>query len=247
MRFFNILLLLLIVSSFSSCKKKDLGDCFVSTGEITEEVRETESFNKIIVHDNIDIIIEPGTSELLTVTAGKNLLNKIITEIDSNTLTISNNNSCNWVRDFSVPITVHISISNLNEIEYRSIGDINCTDTIFSDSLIINIYEGAGTLNLLTNSYLVRTNLHYGTADIKVSGRCNLSFVYSASFGLIDNRYLISKQVYVRNKSSNDIYVNALSTIGAATEGIGNIYYFGNPENISFNQIGSGQLIKLSQ
>jgi len=247
MRFLNILLLLLIVSSFFSCKKKDLGDCFVSTGEITEEVRESESFSKIIVNDNIDIIIEPGTSELLTVIAGKNLLDKIITEIDGDTLTISNNNSCNWVRDFSVPITVRIPISNLSEIEYRSIGDINCTDTIFGDSLIINVFEGAGTLNLLTNSYLVRTNLHYGTADIKVSGRCNLSYVYSASFGLIDNRNLISKQVYVGSKSSNDVYVNALSTIAATTEGIGNIYYFGSPENISFNQIGSGQLIKLSQ
>jgi len=247
MRFLNILLLLLIVSSFFSCKKKDLGDCFVSTGEITEEVRETERYSKIIVRDNIEIVLSPSSSNLLTVSAGKNLINKIVTEINGDTLIISNNNSCNWVRDFDVPITVYLPVSQLEEIEYRSIGDINCTDTIFSDTLEINVFEGAGTLNVLTNSYLVRTNLHYGTAEIKVSGRCNLSYVYSASFGLIDNRYLISKQVYVGSKSSNDVYVNALSTIAATTEGIGNIYYFGNPENISFNQIGSGQLIKLSQ
>lgn len=247
MRVINYSLIFLVLVLFSSCEKNNLGDCFKSTGEITEEVREIESFTKIIIHDNVEIVLTPSTSNLLTVSAGKNLIDKIITEQIADTLIISNNNSCNWVRNYSTPIKVLVPINGLSEIEYRSIGDIICTDTIFSDSLNINVREGAGTLNILTNSYLVRSNLHYGTADIKVSGRCHLSYVYSASFGLIDNRFLISNQVYVGNKSSNDIYVTAVSTIAATIEGIGNIYYFGNPPNYSFNQIGSGQLIKLSQ
>ena len=244
MRLFNYFLILLITVTFSSCKKKNLGDCFKSTGEITEDIREIGEFSKIIVRDNVEVILVPESSNTLTVSAGKNLMSKIVTETDGNTLTISNNNSCNWVRDFSVPIKVHISVSKLNEIEYRSIADISCTDTIFSDSLIINVYEGAGTLNILTNSNIVRSNLHYGTADMKVSGRCNLSFIYSASFGLVDNRNLISKMVYVTTKSSNNLYLNAQRSLTASIENIGNIYYSGNP-NISLQQSGSGQLIKL--
>ena len=247
MRLLNLILILFIVSSFSSCKKKDLGDCFKSTGEITEQVREIGHFTKIVVRDNINLILSPVESDVLNVSAGKNLLDKIVTEKTGDTLVISNNNSCNWVRDFSVPITVYLSVDQLYEIEYRSIGDINCTDTIFCDTLRVNVYEGAGTLNILTNTYQLHTSLHYGTADIKLSGRCMLSYVYSAGWGLIDNRALISNQVYVGNKSSNDIYLRAENTLAATIEGIGNIYYIGNPENISFSQIGSGQLIKLDQ
>lgn len=247
MRFLNLILLLLVVSSYSSCKKKDLGDCFKSTGEIIEQQREVGEFSKIILLDNVNLVLSPSESDMLIVSAGENLMDKIITEVNDNALTVSNTNSCNWVRDFDVPITVYLSVGRLNEIEYRSIGDINCTDTIFSDTLEINVYEGAGTLNILTNTYQLRTSLHYGTADIKLSGRCRLSYVYSAGWGLIDNRALISKQVYVGNNSSNDIYLSAVHTLAATVQGIGNIYYTGNPENISFNQIGSGQLIKLEQ
>lgn len=247
MRILNIILLIFIVSAFSSCKKKNIGDCFKSTGEITEQDREVGQFTKIIVHDNVNLVLENSESGILTVSAGENLLDKIITQKNGDTLVISNNNSCNWVRDFNIPITVYLPVSNLSEIAYRSIGDINCTDTIFSDTLYINVFEGAGTINILTNTYAIHTSLHYGTADIKLSGRCTLSYVYSAGWGRIDNRALISKQVYVGNISSNDIYLRAENTLAATIDGIGNIYYTGNPANISFNQIGSGQLIKLDQ
>jgi len=247
MRTLNIFLLLLIVSSFSSCKKKDLSDCFKSTGEIIEQSRDVGRISKIILRDNVNLVLEPSESDMLTVSAGENLMDKIVTEKNGDTLTVSNSNSCNWVRDYEVPITVYLSSGHLSEIEYRSIGDINCTDTIFSDTLIIDVLEGAGTLNILTNTYQLHSSLHYGTADIKLSGRSRLSYVYSAGWGLIDNRALISEQVYVGNKSSNDIYLNAEYTLAATIEGIGNIYYVGNPENITFNQIGSGQLIKLEE
>ena len=113
MHLFNYFLILLIAVTFSSCKKKNLGDCFKSTGEITEEVRETDTFSKIIVRDNIEVILSPSTTNSITVSAGKNLIDKIITETNGDTLLISNNNSCNWVRDFSVPIKVHIPVGRL--------------------------------------------------------------------------------------------------------------------------------------
>ena len=77
-----------------------------------------------------------------------------------------------------------------------------------------------------------------------MSGRCNLSFIYSASFGLIDNRNLKSEMVYATTKSSNNLYLNANRNLTASIENIGNIYYSGSPI-ISLQQSGSGQLIKL--
>jgi hypothetical protein len=245
MRFLNILLLLTICFTFSSCKKTNLGDCFKSTGKIIEQERDLGEISRIIIHDNVNVVFTHNQSKNVIVSAGENIIDKIITEKNGDTLDISNTNSCNWVRDFSVPITVYLPGDKINKIDYRSIGNISCADTIFCDSLFVDVYEGAGTLDILVHSFLVHTAIHYGTAEIQLSGICNLCFVYSAGWGLIDNRDLISNQVYVGNKSSNDIYLHAERILAATCEGIGNIYYFGTPENISFNQIGSGKLIKL--
>lgn len=246
MRLLNIIFLSLIICSFS-CKKKNLGDCFKSTGDLVEQEREMSTFSKIIINNNVNVLLDPSLSNKIIVSAGENLLDKITTEYNADTLVISNNNSCNWVRDFSVPITVSLPLSQLNNIEYRSIGDINCADTIYCDTLTVNVFEGAGNLNILVNAYQIHSSLHYGTADILISGRCSISYIYSASFGLIDNRNLYCSLVYANNKSSNDLYLRAEKTLAATIESIGNIYYVGSPESISLNQIGSGSLIELSE
>jgi hypothetical protein len=245
MRFFKIFMVLLISVVFYSCKK-DPGDCFKSTGEVIKEERQFEDFSTIVLNDNIDLLLIPSNSNTLTVSAGKNIMSKIITETKGDTLVISNNNSCNWVRSYSVPIEVSLPVNHLNEIIYQAIGNINCSDTIFSDSLSINVIEGAGDINIITNSYLSRANIHYGTADLKLRGVCVLSFVYSVSFGLVDNRELKASQIYAITKSSNDIYLNAQNILSIEIGNIGNVYYKGNPE-ISLSGSGSGQLLKLDE
>jgi len=245
MRLFTSFTILLIILGFYACKK-DSGNCFKSTGEIITEERQFNDFTTIVLNDNINLLLTPSPSNSLTVSAGKNLMNKIITEVKGDTLTISNNNSCNWIRSFNIPIDISLPIKRLDEIIYQSIGNISCSDTIFSDSLSINVIEGAGSINILTNSYLTRANIHYGTADINLSGRCVLSFVYSVSFGLVDNRNLKALQIYAITKSSNDIYLNASSHMAVEIGNIGNVYYKGNP-NISLSGSGSGQLLKLEE
>jgi len=245
MRLFTLFMILLIVMGFSSCKK-DPGDCFKSTGEVITEDRQIEDFSIIVLNDNVDLLLTSSNSNTLTVSAGKNLMSKIITETSGDTLTISNNNSCNWIRSYNVPIEISLPVNHLTEIIYQSIGNINCSDTIFSDSLSINVIEGAGDINILTNAYLTRANIHYGTADLKLSGNCVLSFVYSVSFGLVDNRELKASQIYARTKSSNDIYLNAQNLLSVEIGNIGNVYYKGNPE-ISLSGNGGGQLLKLNE
>lgn len=245
MRLFTLFTILLMTLGFSSCEK-DPGDCFKSTGEVVTEERQFEDFTTIILNDNINLLLIPSPSNTLSVSAGKNLMSKIITKVNGDTLTISNNNSCNWIRSYNVPIDISLPIKQLNEIIYQSIGDISCSDTIFSDSLSVNVIEGAGNINILTNSYLTRANIHYGTANLNLSGRCVLSFVYSVSFGLIDNRNLEALQIYAITKSSNDVYLNAKNHMAVEIGNIGNVYYKGNP-TITLSGSGSGQLLKLNK
>jgi len=240
------IIIVLVVLNAISCNKANTFDCFKSTGKIVKVERAVGNFNSILLNDNINLFLRQADQNKLEVEAGNNLLPKIITSVnEEGVLEISNENSCNWVRSYDKPLNVYLDFVTLDTLEYRSIGDVSNVDTIRMDTIVINVREGAGTIALTVHTYKINTNLHYGTADIVTSGISVLNFDYLAGYGKIDNSALLSKQVYLENKSSNNIYVNARLTLEATINNIGNVYYKGNPPNILVTGTGSGKLIKI--
>lgn len=241
-----LVLLAIVLISGISCNKSPVSDCFVSTGSIKTEVRVIEDFHSIMLQDNINLYLKQNDKNKLVLEAGSNLMSKIVTEVnDEGILEIKNDNRCNWVRSYDKPINVYLDFVRLDTLIYKSIGTVTNEDTIQSDTLILEVMEGAGLLALTVDTYKFTANLHYGTADIVTSGRTNISFGYLAGAGKIDNRSLKSGLVYLSNKSSNDIYVYATTGIEVTIDNIGNIYYLGNPSEIKRDGIGNGELIKL--
>ncbi len=241
-------ILTLALASFTSCKKGAITDCFYSTGKMSTEDRSIDNFNSILLQDNVNLILIKSENNSIKVEAGSNLINKIKTEVSENgVLVIKNDNNCNWIRSYESPVNVYLNYIDIDSIEYRSIGDINTVDTLLTDTLWLSVNEGAGQINLELNVLRLYCALHYGTADIVLGGISGLSFVYSASFGLIDMINLESNFMYVNNRSSNDIYLTAKTHLGATIENIGNIYYAGNPLTVNLERTGSGELIKIDE
>jgi hypothetical protein len=237
-------LFLLLLSS--GCEKTPVLDCFVSTGTIIKEERQVGQFEAVVLKDNINLVLIQSNSNRLVVEGGKNLMRKIVTEVENDSvLTIRNDNRCNWVRNYDKPITVFLEFRQLESLEYRSIGDVINEDTLWLDSLHLDVREGAGKIKLTVNTPLVYCNLHYGTADIVMEGNANLGYFFGDGFGRIDNRDFLVSQVFVTNRSSNDMYLHAELRLGATIENIGNIYYRGNPPDLGLNRVGAGQLIKI--
>ena len=243
----NLLILLtFVLVLFTSCKKGGVTDCFHTTGNITKEERSIESFNNILLKDNVNLILNKSESNSITVEAGSNLLDGIITQVgDNGVLEIRNDNRCNWIRSFDNPINVYLDYIDIDTFEYRSIGNVSTTDTLTTDTLWLKVLEGAGEINMKLNVNRLYCALNYGTADIILEGNCGLAFVYSASFGLINMFDLESTFVFINNRSSNDVYVRATNQLGVTIENVGNVYYAGNPPIVNLNRTGSGELIKL--
>lgn len=236
-------LLVLIGMITNSCTKTDHLDCLKGTGSDITESRDVSSFNKIVLNDNVNLVITQDTNISIQVTAGEKLIGKVGTDISNNVLSITNNNTCNWVRSFDREIIVYVGINNLNQIEYRGSGDITSTNEIKSDSLLLQIWEGAGTIDLQVNTQRNYIYFHIGTADVFYSGKTHLSYVSAASFGPIDARNLKSTYTYIGNSGSNNCFVGADLALEASISSIGNIYYFGNPQ-ITLSNTGQGELIK---
>jgi hypothetical protein len=231
---------------FSSCQKSDPTDCFKSTGEEITETRGASYFNKIVLEDNVNLVLSQSEEYAISVKGGKNVLKKVRTDINNEVLNIKNNNSCNWMRSFDREITVYANVKILNHIEYRGSGDISSTNTITGDSLQLNVWEGAGKVDLNVDLYRNYIYFHIGTANIHYSGNAYLSYISLSSFGPIYAENLSTRFSYVSNKGSNLCYVNSNLQLEATITSLGDIYYFGNPEIILYDT-GEGRLINANE
>jgi hypothetical protein len=244
MKKIKIYILLILANALAFSCSKSPGDCFTTTGEIITESRQIPTFNSILMEDNVDVELVAGTAPKIEISAGENLLEKIETTVAEGQLIIKNNNQCNFVRSYEKPITVKVYFQDIDSIEYRSIGNLTCLDAITNpDTFKIDVFEGAGKIDLLLDNYMTQLNFHYGTATLNASGFSQLTYMYQVSYGPIDARDLLSNFAYLENNSTNSTWVRANTVLEATINSIGDVYYFGDP-GIGLSGGGSGRLIR---
>ncbi len=164
------ILLCIFLLFLLSCKKENMCDCIKSTGKIKFQERIVGDFSNIWLEDNINIILKPDTINKITIEAGENLLKLIHTEIKNNYLYITNENRCNWVRKFDIPINAYISLKKLDTISYWGSGNISCTDTLKNAIFQIDVHDGSGTVDLTINTYESRLKIHTGPPTLNIDG-----------------------------------------------------------------------------
>lgn len=237
----------LLTLLITGCEKLPGEDCFKSTGETIIEHRSVGPFEHIVLEDNINLILTQGNEEAISVKAGENLLESIITEVNNNELTIKNENKCNWVRDFNKEIDVYLTVRNLCSVTYRSSGLILSTNTITTDSLNIAVWDGTGTIDMDIQTRVSVLSIHYGSVDFHMRGHSNVGYIYAGSYGPFFCEDLVTKFMFMDNRGSNDCYVHCVKQLEVEIEYTGSIYYTGNPEIVKANITGTGQLINLDE
>ncbi len=237
------LLLLVLAFTLTTCEKDHMLDCFKGAGEIATEERTATPFENINLTNDVDLIIDPDTTFYISVTAGENIIDGIITELSGNTLYIRNENRCNWVRSFKNKYTVQVGMEKPREIYYDGSGNISCLDTIRSSEFYFECYNGSGSMEFLFNCGKVHLNNHIGRTDIHAKGITGESYIYINDVGTLDAGGLQSSYSYIRNSSTGDVHVNVMNEMGYEILYNGNIYYSGNPAIVSELHSGSGKLI----
>lgn len=235
--------LVIILLGMSSCKKSGT-NCFTTTGKIEKETRSSAEFDSIELENNVNLILRQDSVFKVEVEAGKNLLDGIETEIVNRQLIIRNRNICNWLRSYSNPVNVYASVKNLQAIYYNSSGNITTLNPIISNNLRVDVWGGAGTIDMNLNINGFGTFIiHMGTADFILHGTCSICSIFAGDYGLIKAGDLQTGYCYVTNRGTNDIYVKARQLLDATIESIGNIYYTGNPDSLSIKIHGTGEVI----
>ncbi len=232
----------------ASCGKNQLFDFAKRPGNtVTINRPVTNNFTKIFLNDDVDLVITTQGEYDIKLVGGENLLPGIVTDIKDSTLTISNTNTFNWMRSYDNKITAYVTLPHLLELEYKATSTVTNKDTIREDSLVVTATGGSGYIDLVINTGTSKLAITDGSADMKISGKTGVNFIYSDAYGPFRCIDLQSQYLFMHNASPNDCYVNVQHHFEYLISSLGNIYYKGYPLEISGSSTSSGKLISLNK
>tara|TARA_R110001583_G_scaffold126551_3_gene278110 strand:- start:70 stop:816 length:747 start_codon:yes stop_codon:yes gene_type:complete len=243
---------LIYIASFFlvvACDTENAADCFQKTGAIIQEEVTVDVFDKIFVNRDIELIIKEGEAQKVVIKTGKNLINDVEARVVDGKLTLTDNNLCNYVRDYGIT-KVYITAPNITEIRSSTQYDISSDGILTYPGLTIlsedfsapeSFTNGNFNLEIDNDSFrLVFNNL----SNCFISGQTNnLNITFAAGTSRFEGRNLIAQNIQLWNRSSNDIIVNPQQSIKGLISGTGDVISVNTPSIIEVEEVYKGRLI----
>jgi hypothetical protein len=243
MRYFNIIIVLLMLLS---CGGEQKDDCITKLGKVVSEQRDVLPFDKLYVEDRIKVFLVQDSINYghIELNGPSNLLNQIESTVTDNQLRLINTNTCNFIRSFNYDINVYVYVKELTEIHLESIAEVVSNDTININFL--NIFHPAlSDINLILSGDEVFIRSRNSASTIL---RGNLRVLKGSieEISNLDAQYLVCEEVYIDTHSPLDCFINATKGMYLKILNSGNIFYINEPTDykILAEQTGSGQLLK---
>ncbi len=225
-----------------SCDSETAFDCIKKTGTIETQIIDVGSFNKIVLEDNIDLVISTGDTSLIIV-SGKNLLPKINFETSDNILTITNTNKCNWTRQYTAA-TVHLSHPDLKEILLLGYGNLSSEDTLIISSLRIITLDSPSDVDLTLSGFKLSISSN-NISNFHLRGEVsNLSAGFYFGDGILNASELKTENAFVTHSGTNTMRIMTIGLLEGSVNNIGNLEIFTAPSEIKMEVNGKGQIIK---
>lgn len=176
---------------FIGCSQAD--DLFTSYGEEITVTRKVTDFTKIKAGEKFDILLvqdsaKAGTIEL---SAGKNVIDGYLTEVNNGELYINNSNKFNWVRKLQIRQKVVVYFKNLEELQINGSAKFSCADTIISKTSITIKHGGLEDADLMIKGDYIFVDCT-NTGGVNLSGSC---FLLSSS---VDDISFVNSKILLR-------------------------------------------------
>ncbi|PWL37869.1 DUF2807 domain-containing protein [Flagellimonas aquimarina] len=233
-----------------ACSGENTPDCFQSAGDLVRETAEVAQFTNITVFENINLVIRQGTEQVVEVETGEFLRKEVSAQVEDNRLILRNENGCNFFRDYGLT-TVYVTAPNIEEIR-SSTGLLISSDGVLEYPNLLLLSESFGEpeaettdgsfdLNVNSENLRITTN---GIAYFKLRGNTmNLNIDIAAGDSRIESENLISENVSINHRGSNDVFVNPQQRISGVIRGTGDVISTNRPPEVEVEELFNGQLI----
>jgi hypothetical protein len=241
----KILLPLLSLLLFSTCKKGHEFDCFKNSGEIVTETRDLDNFTELKVSQKFEVELKQDITQTpkIEITFNKNLMHGISHEVKNNVLELKDNNKCNWVRSFDNKPIVKIYYQDISNISIEGSAIVFNKDTMQVNSLKIN-HGGLEDASLRVNNlYFLECN-SFNAGGFILKGFAGVLAATMDDIAVLDARDLITDDLYFFQYSIKDAHVKSRQRMEIKLFGKGNVHIHEKPSNNSFvnlQQNGKGE------
>lgn len=207
------------------------------SGNLVTETRQLASFNSLEINTVADVQLNRSATQQVTVTVDDNVMQYIITRVDSGVFTLSTDPDVS-LSDFT--LTIHITIPDLASVTVNSVASVISGDSFNADDLLLTM-NSVGTISLnIAAREVFSTNNSVGTIDLR--GTTVIHRAVVSSVGSITAFELATDTTLATANSVGSAYVRANDFLRATINSTGSIYYRGHPE-IQLIDNGTGSLI----
>jgi hypothetical protein len=241
----KIILLVGLISLFIGCSKPS--ECIEATGSIITKDFTVPNFDKIIVHQGISLVITEGPIYKVEVQTGENLMSNIEVSVAEGLLTLKDNTTCNWVREYGKTV-VYVTAPNITELHSKTERLIASNGVLTYPILRLismDLSDGAGTgdFNIqVNNSQVVIENNN--VSRYYISGQTNELLVnFYDGNGRFTGNNLNAKKIVVFHRGSNDLIVKPTESITGKMVSTGNVILKNNPPIVDVQQLYHGRVI----
>ncbi|WP_422105928.1 head GIN domain-containing protein [Winogradskyella sp.] len=239
----------LILVLLFACNSEDANDCFQTAGRIIQEEVAVPSFDRILVNRDVELIITEAENYKVTIETGENLLNDVKAEVVGDRLVLTDDNTCNYVRDFGIT-KIYVEAPNLTEIRNSSQYEVSSNGSLTYPNLSLvsedfdeNVEFTVGDFRLSVNNQtlnIVSNNI----SSFYIDGATENLFVgFFSGSGRFEGRDLIAQHIDVNHRGSNDMIVNPIQSLTGILRGTGNVIAVNEPPFVDVERIYTGQLI----
>ncbi len=246
----GIVVSLLFVVLFMSCEKPL--DCVKSSGPRKSRIYEGLQFEKLLVNKRISVVLIEGPQHKVEVQTGENLIDDIEVVVEGDLLRLTDNTTCNWVRDYGETV-VYVTAPNITQINSKTEQKISSSGVLHYPNLhIISLdeydgYSGVGTgdfyLTIDNESLKVENN---EVARFFITGRTNIMYVYFwENGGIFRGENIWADTIYFYHRGSNDLFIRPVNFLNGDIYNIGDVNCYSRPpqENVRVTQHYRGRLI----
>lgn len=213
-------------------------------GIVKTDTREIKYFTGVKLSGNMNLEVEYGKGNELTVEGDENLLPYVETSVKDGILVIGTKDNVN-LRSKN-KIIIHARTPVLNQVTLSGSGNIKSRGNFVNNEITTLTLSGSGDIDMQVKSAQQTKLKVSGSGNIKLSGESatDVNAMVSGS-GDIDCSALKCDNVVAGISGSGNIKVTVNKSINASISGSGNVYYNGAATQINTKSMGSGKVIKM--
>lgn len=247
--FMKKIIYILSVMVIASCNSEDASDCFQTEGTLVQQEVVVNMFDRILVNRDIELIVKEGSEYGVIIETGENLLNDVLAIVVDSQLQLTDNNSCNFVRDYGIT-KIYVTAPNLKEIRNSSQYDVTSDGVLLSPELklISEDFEIPGNFTVgdfrlqveIEDLNIIANNI----SSFYISGTVNNLYIgFFSGAGRFEGENLIAQNIDVFHRGSNDMIVNPQLSISGELRGTGDLIAVNEPPIAEVVQFYTGALI----